>query len=152
MTAHPDIRPAVPADRQAVEDIILQAYSPYIPRIGRPPGPMLDDYEALIGKGVVYVVEREGAIQGVLVLIPEQGAMLLDNIAVAPSAKGTGIGCSLLQYAERSARAAGYRAIRLYTHETMTENIALYSRIGYAETHRAEEKGLKRVFMTKHLP
>ena len=112
---------------------------------------MLDDYEALIGKGVVYVVEREGAIQGVLVLIPEQGAMLLDNIAVAPSAKGTGIGRSLLQYAENSARAAGYRAIRLYTHETMAENIALYSRIGYAETHRAEEKGLKRVFMVKRL-
>jgi ribosomal protein S18 acetylase RimI-like enzyme len=152
MTAHPDIRPAVPADRQAVEDIIRQAYSPYIPRIGRPPGPMLDDYEALIGQGVVYVVEGEDAIQGVLVLIPEQDAMLLDNIAVMPSAKGTGLGRRLLQYAERAALAAGYRAIRLYTHETMTENIALYSRIGYAETHRAEEKGLKRVFMAKHLP
>lgn len=151
MNAHPGIRPAVPADRQAVEDIVRQAYSPYIPRIGKSPGPMLDDYEALIGKGVVYVVEREGAVRGVLVLIPEQDVMLLDNVAVAPSAKGTGIGRSLLQFAEHSARAAGCRAIRLYTHETMTENIALYSRIGYAETHRAEERGLKRVFMVKRL-
>ena len=33
----------------------------------------------------------------------------------------------------------------------MTENIALYSRIGYVETHRAEEKGLRRVYMTKSL-
>ncbi|WP_165614469.1 hypothetical protein [Paraburkholderia ginsengiterrae] len=30
-------------------------------------------------------------------------------------------------------------------------DIALYSRIGYTETHRAEEKGLKRVFMVKRL-
>lgn len=148
---HPDPRPAILADRQAIEEIVRQAYSPYISRIGRQPGPMSDDYEVLIGDGRVYVVELEGAIQGLLVLIPEQDAMLLDNVAVAPSAKGTGIGRSLLEYAEHLARAAGYRFIRLYTHETMTENIALYSRIGYTETHRAEEKGLNRVFMVKHL-
>lgn len=151
MTTHPDPRPATLADRQAIEEIIRDAYSPYIDRIGRPPGPMLDDYEALITEGRIYVVEREGAIQGLIVLIPEPDAMLLDNVAVAPCAKGTGIGRSLLEYAERSARVAGYRFLRLYTHETMTENIALYARIGYTETHRAEKKGLKRVFMVKRL-
>jgi ribosomal protein S18 acetylase RimI-like enzyme len=151
MTMHPDPRRAVLADRQAIEEIVRQAYSPYISRIGRQPGPMSDDYEILIRKGNVYVVEREGTIQGILVLVPEKDSMLLDNVAVAPSAKGTGIGRSLLEYAERVARSAGYRIIRLYTHETMAENIALYSRIGYTETHRAEEKGLKRVFMVKHL-
>ncbi|QDQ85782.1 GNAT family N-acetyltransferase [Paraburkholderia megapolitana] len=148
---HLDPRRAVPADRQAIEEIVRQAYSPYISRIGRPPGPMSDDYGRLIDAGRVYVVETEGTIQGILVLVPEPDAMLLDNVAVALSARGTGIGRRLLEYAEHSARAAGYRAIRLYTHETMTENIALYSRIGYTETHRAEEKGLKRVFMVKHL-
>lgn len=150
-TMQPDIRLAVPADLLAVEDIIKQAYSPYILRIGRPPGPMRDDYAALIGMGRVHVAERKAAIQGVLVLVPEQDVMLLDNVAVAPGAKGTGLGRSLLQYAERSAMASGYRCIRLYTHEAMAENIALYSRIGYVETHRAEENGLKRVFMTKRL-
>ncbi|MFM0368959.1 GNAT family N-acetyltransferase [Paraburkholderia aspalathi] len=151
MAMHPDPRLAILADLEAVEEIVRQAYSPYISRIGRPPGPMLDDYEVLICEGRVYVAELEGAIQGIVVLIPEQDAMLLDNVAVAPSARGTGLGRSLLEFAERSARAAGYRVIRLYTHETMTENIALYSRIGYAETHRAEERGLRRVFMVKQL-
>ena len=33
----------------------------------------------------------------------------------------------------------------------MTENIALYARLGYAETHRAEEKGFRRVYMAKPL-
>lgn len=147
----PDPRPATLADRHAIEDIVRQAYSPYIARIGRPPGPMLDDYEALISDGRVFVIEAEGVIQGLIVLIPEKDAMLLENVAVAPEFKGKGTGRSLLEFAERSARAAGYRAVRLYTHEKMTENIALYTRIGYVETHRAEEIGLKRVFMTKQL-
>jgi hypothetical protein len=34
----------------------------------------------------------------------------------------------------------------------MTENIALYGRIGYVETARVTEKGFDRVYMTKHLP
>jgi hypothetical protein len=33
----------------------------------------------------------------------------------------------------------------------MRENIELYTRIGYLETHRVEEKGLRRVYMTKQL-
>ena len=31
----------------------------------------------------------------------------------------------------------------------MTENIALYLRLGFAETHRAVEDGYERVFMRK---
>lgn len=112
---------------------------------------MLDDYRALIAAGRVHVAEHEGGVQGVLVLIPQDGAMLLDNVAVAPGVQGLGLGRRLLQFAERAARALGYRSIVLYTHEAMTENVRLYSRIGYAETHRAEEKGFRRIYMAKPL-
>ncbi len=112
---------------------------------------MLDDYAALIAANRVHVVERDGLVQGLVVLIPEHDAMLLDNVAVASAARGTGLGRTMLQHAERVARAAGYGRIKLYTNEAMTENIALYGRIGYSETHRAEEKGLKRVYMGKSL-
>ena len=77
--------------------------------------------------------------------------MLLDNVAVAPEAQGSGLGRTMLQFAEHSARMAGYRHIKLYTNEAMTENVALYSRLGYVETHRVEEKGLKRVYVLKPL-
>ncbi|MGN4223685.1 GNAT family N-acetyltransferase [Burkholderia gladioli] len=147
---HPTPRLATPADRQAIEAIVQQAYSPYIARMGRPPGPMLDDYAALIDAGRVRVVETNGVVQGLLVLIPEAEAMLLHNVAVASAARGTGLGHHLLEYAEQAARASGYRIIRLYTNETMTENIARYTRIGYVETHR-EPDGMKRVFMSKPL-
>ncbi len=102
-----DIRRAVGADRPAVEAIVAAAYSPYIPRIGRKPGPMLDDYGALIREGCVHVIVAERSVQGIVVLRPEQDAMLLENVAVAPAAQGRGYGRILLDFAERSAAAAG---------------------------------------------
>lgn len=145
------LRPAGAEDISAIEGIIAAAYSHYIPRIGRPPGPMLDDYAALVREGVVQVAEEAGRIAGVLVLIPQEDFMLLDNIAVSPLAQGKGLGRLMLAAAETAAREAGFGSIRLYTNEAMTENLGLYVRIGYAETHRAEEKGLRRVYMAKAL-
>ncbi|WYX10874.1 GNAT family N-acetyltransferase [Achromobacter xylosoxidans] len=66
-------------------------------------------------------------------------------------AQRRGYGRALMQWAETIARQAGYPRIRLYTQEAMSENIAIYQRYGYVETHRAEEIGLKRVFMMKNL-
>jgi ribosomal protein S18 acetylase RimI-like enzyme len=145
------LRAATRDDLGAVQEIVKAAYSHYIARIGREPGPMLDDYAALIDANRVHVAERDGAVQGILVLIPQDSSMLLDNVAVAPAAQGSGLGRLMLEFAERAAIEAGYDAITLYTNEAMTENVALYSRIGYTETHRAEEKGLRRVYMRKPL-
>src|SRR3954471_20353759 len=58
--AGPVIRRALPADREAVEAIVEAAYSPYVARIGKPPGPMRDDYAALIAEGAVTVLEEAG--------------------------------------------------------------------------------------------
>jgi ribosomal protein S18 acetylase RimI-like enzyme len=138
-------------DLRAVEEIVQAAYGKYVPRIGRKPVPMLDDYRTLVEEGRVHVVEHDGAVKGILVLIPEEDAMLLDNVAVTPDAQGLGLGRTMLMFAERSAIDRGYRRIRLYTNEAMVENIALYSRNGFVETHRAEEKGVRRVHMAKLL-
>lgn len=147
----PNLRPATRDDLAAVQEIVRASYAHYTARIGREPGPMLDDYAVLIGEGRVQVAERDGIVQGVLVLIQQGDAMLLDNVAVAPAAQGSGLGRMMLEFAEQAAVEAGYRAIKLYTNEAMTENVALYKRIGYAETHRVEEKGLRRVYMRKPL-
>lgn len=145
------IRRARVSDCPAVERIVERAYMHYIARMRRKPGPMLADYRALIEEGLVHVLDRDGTVLGVLVLIDEGEVTLLDNVAVDPDLKGRGHGQALMRFAEQRARERGHHAIRLYTHETMVENIALYLRIGYVETHRAEESGLRRVFMTKAL-
>ena len=90
-----------------------------------------------------------GAVVGVLVLVARSDHLLLENIAVTPTAQGRGIGNELLAFAEDNARRRGLDQIRLYTHETMIENLAYYARHGYTETHRAEEHGFRRVFLSK---
>ena len=136
---------------QAVEHIVRSAYTPYIERIGRQPDPMLDDYAALIDSRRVHVLVEDGSVVGVLVLVPEKKSMLLDNVAVSPAAQGRDHGGKLIAFAEQAATDAGYDAIRLYTNEAMTENLALYARLGFSETHRLEEKELRRVYMRKRL-
>jgi len=143
------IRPAKPADRAAVEAIIAAAYSVYIERIGKPPGPMLDDYAGLIDAGAVSVFETDGAIAALIVLMPKPDHLLLDNIAVRPERQGQGLGRRLVAFAEGEARRLGYSDLRLYTHEKMTENIALYTRLGFSETGRGRDAGYDRVFMAK---
>jgi ribosomal protein S18 acetylase RimI-like enzyme len=146
-----DIRSAGLDDLAAVEAIAQSAYARYVPLIGREPGPMLDDYRALVEKGHVYVLCDERGISGILVLILEEHAVLLDNVAVSPDAQGRGHGRALIAFAERMARERGLRALRLYTNEAMTENIALYGRLGFVETDRREEAGFRRVYMAKPL-
>ena len=145
------IRAALPADLPAIEAIVEAAYSPYIARMGKKPGPMLDDYAARIRNGEASVLEAEGRVLGLLVLIDQPEALLLDNVAVAEAARGRGIGKRLVAHAEAEARRRGCRAIALYTHETMTENVALYAKLGYQETGRGEQAGYARVFMRKEL-
>jgi len=146
------LRTARPEDRAVVEAIVRAAYSIYVARIGKPPGPMLDDYPGLIAASAVNVLEEpDGLIAAIIVLLPRPDHLLLDNIAVRPDRQGQGLGRRLIAFAESEARQLGYAELRLYTHETMTENIAFYTRLCFRETGRGHEAGYDRVFMTKPL-
>jgi ribosomal protein S18 acetylase RimI-like enzyme len=146
------IRLAIQDDGASVEAIVHDAYAIYIERIGKPPGPMLDDYAALIRDGRVSVlVEPDGTIVGIIVLLSKPDHLLLDNIAVRRDRQGQGLGRRLIAFAEAEARRLGYRELRLYTHVTMVENIALYARFGFVETGRGSTAGYDRVFMMKRL-
>lgn len=150
---NPDItlRRAELADVEAITGLVQVAYSSYIARIGKPPAPMLDDYRQVVVDAEVHVALAGTQVVGVLVLEREGDEMLLANVAVSPVYKGRGIGKVLMQLCEARSRQVGCSAVRLYTHERMTENIEIYRRLGYVETHRAEEQGFARVFMRKDL-
>ncbi len=144
-------RSATAGDATGIAACVRAAYSPYIERIGQAPGPMLDDYDQVVRDHWVHVIEEDGEILGALVLIEKDGGLLLDNVAVVPSRHGEGIGRRLLEHAESEACRLGYRDLDLYTHERMTENIAMYERIGYVEVDRRTEHGFPRVYMRKRL-
>jgi ribosomal protein S18 acetylase RimI-like enzyme len=145
------VRRATAADVPALYVVANEAYLLYVPRIGRMPAPMTADYSAAVQSGQAWVAEVDGQVLGLLVLVVCQGYLLIENIAVLPSAQRRGIGGRLLMLAEDEARANGLGEIRLYTNEGMTENLAYYPRHGYRETRRAEEQGFRRVFFSKTL-
>ncbi len=145
------IRLAVQEDGKRLAAIIDEAYALYIPRIGGKPGPMLEDYADLAAKGLAHVWDEGGAILGLVVLIDGDGYLLLDNIAVAPEAQGKGIGGRLMAFVEAEALRRGFAELRLYTNEKMTENLTLYPKLGFEETHRGRQAGFDRVFFRKRL-
>jgi ribosomal protein S18 acetylase RimI-like enzyme len=145
------LRPATSADAEAVTACVHHAFRHYVARIGREPGPMLMDYAQEIREHQVYVAEENGQVVGALVLCIKDEGFLLDVIAVEPSHQGTGVGRLMLEFAEAEARRQGFDSIYLYTHEKMTENQALYKKIGYVEYDRRYEVGLARVYMRKKL-
>jgi ribosomal protein S18 acetylase RimI-like enzyme len=147
----PVTRPAVPADADAVRTLVNDAYGHYVARIGKPPGPMRDDYDRRIAAGQVWVLEPShgGEILGIVVLEEQADALLLDNVAVSPTAQGKGHGRALIAFAEAECARRGFDELRLYTHALMTENIALYTRLGFAEIGHVQEKGFDRIYMAK---
>jgi len=147
----PRIRAATAADVSVITEIVDQAYRHYTARIGKPPGPMLDDYATRVSEGVVWVLQESHVIVGIIVLVPSANFLLLDNIAVSPERQGSGLGRRLLAFAEAEAKRRGYDEIQLYTHQTMVENQRLDASLGYEETGRGTEAGYDRVFMRKRL-
>jgi ribosomal protein S18 acetylase RimI-like enzyme len=145
------IRRAAGPDADAVRLITAEAYQHYVPRIGREPSPMLTDYAGAVRAGHAWVAEVDGQAVGVMVVELHPDHLLVENIAVRPAAQGRGVGRQLLVRADELAAELGYDEIRLYTHETMTENIAYYPRRGYTETHRGGQDGYRRVFFRKQL-
>ena len=145
------IRPATESDAEAVTAIAQVAFEHYIPRIGLPPVPMLVDYPAAIRSGTVWVAVVDAVVAGFVLLEDEPDALLLDVLAVSPTAQGRGLGAALLAFTEAQARARGYAAIVLYTNAAMTENLAYYPRHGYVETGRETVGDRHRVFFRKSL-
>lgn len=146
-----NIRRARADEAHSIAVLIDEAYSPWIARIGQKPGPMLEDYTRVIVHDIVFVRTDDSGIIAVLVLSQDAHELLLGNVAVASRCKGQGIGKQLIASAEDYARGQGCEAIRLYTHESMSENLVIYRKLGYQETHRATEHGFPRVFMRKVL-
>jgi ribosomal protein S18 acetylase RimI-like enzyme len=109
------------------------------------------DYADVIREADVTLTERGGAIVGVIVLNPTDEGFVIENVAVHPDERGKGLGRALLELAEAEARRAGFDSVYLYTHEGMTENIALYSKIGYVEYDRRSQGDFSLVYMRKPL-
>ena len=152
-------RAARPGEADAVRACVVAAFSMYIARIGKPPGPMTLDFDAEIRAGHVWVVPGEagfegamaGALAAALVQYETAEGFYIDTVAVRPGLQGMGVGRALLEFAEREAVRRGHDSIYLCTNSKMTENQVFYPRIGYVETARGTVDGYDRIYYRKPL-
>ena len=145
----PGLRRATPDDLPAITAVINAAYARYLTRMDKPPAPMLRDYGPSVEAGTTWVTGSP--VTAVLTLYPREDHLYVENLAVDPSAQGRGLGRALMEFAEQEAACRRLNRMALVTHEAMTENQAIYARLGYVEIERRAEDGYRRIYMEKPL-
>jgi len=97
---------------------------------------MTASYERAVVDHIIDLYEEGNRVIALIEMIPEEGYLLIENVAVLPEHQHKGIGESLLQHAETLARSLGLMELRLYTNAAFGANIAFYARRGYEEFQR----------------
>jgi ribosomal protein S18 acetylase RimI-like enzyme len=150
MMGRPLIRAASAADVTDIENVVKAAYAPYVSRIGREPAPMTVDYQTLVtATDHAWVLIDDDELVGVIVTVARPDHLLIENVAISPTAQGLGYGRLLLAHAERQAHDLRLAQTRLYTNVAMTENLTYYPRLGYVEVARRFDDGYHRAFFVK---
>jgi GNAT superfamily N-acetyltransferase len=143
------IRSAREADRPAIETVTLAAYEQYAAIL---PRRLWREYRRNIvatladaTPEIAIVAEAGGALVGSVLLHPA-GAVAANPgrgtssrlehpevrlLAVAPSARGQGVGRRLMDECVRRARASGTAALILHTADMMSVAMKLYERMGF---------------------
>ena len=129
--------------------IVQDAYASNIARMGQPPVPTLDDCARWLAAAQLWGIKVQGCVKGALVLEDGTDALLIDDIAIDPTAQNTGLATACLVFAEAEASLRALLTLRLYNNASMIENLALCLYRGFAITHRATEYGYDRVHMAK---
>lgn len=138
-------------DLEAVRECAREAYTRYVERIGKAPAPMVADFARAIAAGELDVLILDGVVVGYVVYYPRADHVHLENVAVRPGVAGRGLGGALIGHVEAAARRLGVHAVELYTNAKMTENLAMYPRLGYCEIDRRKEDGFERVYFRKRI-
>ena len=127
------IRPAVPADTEALATLINSAFRVEQPFIdGDRTNP--DGVRAYMGKGKFLLAEDSAGLAGCVYVELHGDRGYLGLLGVDPARQGTGLGRKLMDAAEDFFRQAGCCAIDLRIVSARTPLPAFYRHLGYAET------------------
>ena len=140
------VRDARPADRDAIRDLTLSAYSEYA-QVMEPDswaGLSAAVQAALSSSDPMerIVADDDGTLIGSVLLYPASARAYGDLasaandpelrlLAVAPEARGRGVGRALVDECVRRARLAGAAALGLHTSKSMATAMQLYERMGF---------------------
>jgi GNAT superfamily N-acetyltransferase len=142
------IRNADVCDQEAIRDVTLSAYEEYAAKM---PPDAWEEYRANIVSTLAdvkpaeqIVAEQSGRVVGSVLLypagtfvhVPDDAPIVLEFpevrlLAVAPKARGQGIGTALMQECIRRARVAGVPILTLHTTDMMEVGMRMYERLGF---------------------
>ena len=131
MDETPALRRAVADDAAAVRVLTREAYARWVPVIGREPLPMRADYDEAVRRHRIDLAFLDGGLAALIETSDKGDHLVIENVAVAPTFQGCGLGRYLLAHAERLALDLGYAEVRLYTNKMFEANVRLYLAIGY---------------------
>ena len=118
--------------------LMQDAFTPYVQKLdGRSisgPYPWL---KAAIQNGDVYVVLEQAKIIGFVTSKYENRHFYIDQIGIAPTQQGKGIGSWLLNNIENIARQKQATFMKLNTAEMMENLVRLYRRHGFVEISKS---------------
>jgi ribosomal protein S18 acetylase RimI-like enzyme len=117
--------------RERLEDPLPESYFKAFEKVDRDPNIQL-----------VVAQDGDGAVVGCLQLcilpgLSSQGASrgLIEDVRVAASRRGRGIGEQMVQWAVAQARAGGCKLVELLTHGTRLDAQRFYARLGFQPSH-----------------
>jgi GNAT superfamily N-acetyltransferase len=125
------VRP-LPYDDPVSQQLVARVQQEYVQRYGGPDGAVVDPGEFLPPRGLFLVAEVGdrpagcGAWRAV-----EPGVVEVKRVYVEPGFRRRGLAQELVELLERSAAAAGHRAVVLNTGTRQPEALALYVDAGY---------------------
>jgi GNAT superfamily N-acetyltransferase len=143
------IRPVEADEHARVGDLVVEAYR----AVGGEPDWYLELMRDTAGRAatvpVLVAVDAEGTILGTLTFVPGPGTPYSDverddeagirAFAVAPEARGEGIGRRLVAAAIERARAEGRGGVAIVTRPRMTAARSLYASMGFVRAPEQDE-------------
>lgn len=148
----PTFRRASRDEGPLLRTITRTAYAKWVGPVGREPRPMIADHDAAVRDHWVEFVEIGGKAVAGVEMVPLDGYLLIENIAVLPEAQRRGLGDTILERAEQVARGLKLPLMRLYTHSRMGTNVDWYLKRGYAIEREEPFGDGNRVHFVKKVP
>jgi len=145
------VRGASPGERDAIQVVTLSAYQEYaasIPAAWEGYRQNIIATLAAAAPGTQIVAIDDDRVVGAVLLYPAGASMGVPGgapvtltwpevrlLAVAPSARGRGVGAALMNECIRRARSAAATTLTLHTNDRMQAAIRLYERLGFERAH-----------------